>query len=732
MKFKSLTLSLLGLLFWVNGVSAQDNVYQWANKVGINGQDRFLATSLDDNGNTYSVGSFTNAIQINGTTYTSNGNSDLMIIKFNSLGQVVWALSLGGNGEDGATSVAYDNGFLYVGGYFSSSVNFDPANSLNVLTSEGGKDAFVLKIDTLGDFVWVKQWSGVDEQQVKDVVVNSAHEILVVGNFEGVSKLDPNAAITTNSQGAKDFFVTKLDAAGSTIWTRNWGGIDDDEVKGVAVSSADEILLTGYFKDEVQFDTTAGATPLQSAGLEDLFVLKLTNSGHFDWCITLPNADRSIGNDLAIENAEIALVGSFSGTISLSVNGVHQNIVSNGFQDMFIAKLDANNGDFMWISTAGSNSYDEALAVQMDALGDVYAAGYFASTIQFDANHSLSSSGFFDAFAVKFTNNGSCEWAKRFSGTNNEQANDILVTPTFEVYVVGEFAQTVDFNPSIANNSLTTDGSTDAFIVKLQKCSATNGVHTVIACGSYTWFDGVTYTQNNNVATYVMEGGNSIGCDSVLTLNLTLKQNTTGVHTVTACQKYTWLNGVTYTENNTTATHKLEGAAANGCDSILTLNLTIKPLDPTITYSVSTGELRANQENATYQWINCDNNTAITGATEATYSVTQSGNYALAVTYNGCTDTSDCIEFLDVSIQENETDFVIYPNPSEGIFTVQNIVNGKEQVSLSVFTTDGKFILFQKMEASQNTIDLSSMPSGVYILKIQSADSILTQKLIKK
>lgn len=735
MKINSLTLSLLGLLMTVSAVSAQDNVYQWANKIGINGQDRFFATSVDDNGNTYSVGSFTHSIQINGNTHTSNGNSDLMVVKFNSAGQTVWALPLGGNEEDVATSVAYDNGFLYIGGYFSSSVNFNPANSLHVLTSEGAKDAFVLKIDTLGGFVWVKQWAGVNDQRVQDVVVNSLHEIVVVGNFEGTSKLDPNnTAVISNSQGSKDFFVTKLDAAGATIWTRNWGGAEEDGINAVAVSNANEIVITGFFRDEVQFDTTAGATALQSSGMEDAFVLKLANNGQYNWCIALSNADRSYGNDVVVRNQEIAFVGGFSGTMSLSIGGAHQNLASNGFVDLFVAKLSLTNGDIAWLQTAGANTNEEAYAVDFDALGNIYAAGVFGGTVLFGNNQSLTASGFFDAFAVKYSNSGTCEWAKRFSGTNNEQANDILVTPTFEVYVVGEFSHTVDFNPSMANNSLTTDGSVDAFIVKLQKCSATQGNHIVNACGSFTWFDGITYTQNNTTATYTLVGGNSIGCDSILTLKLQLNPIATGVHTVTACQQYTWLNGVTYTQNNMIATYALSGAAANGCDSVLTLNLTVKDLDPSVTYSVSTGELRANQENATYQWINCDNKTAIAGATEATFKVNQSGNFALAVTYNGCTDTSDCISLLHVSIEENDNHFSVYPNPSEGIFTITKNNAQVENTYLQVLTLDGKIIMEQTWQVQQQNqiLDISAMPTGVYILKIQSSGGILTKKLVKK
>ncbi len=733
MRRNILRFTFLGIFCWVGTLLAQNNVYDWANKYGSTGTERFLATCVDANGNTFSVGSFSNSITINGTPRTSNGSADILIIKTNAASQTIFGITIGGSGEDVAQTVTYDNGFIYIGGYFSTSVSFDPSSSSGNLISDGGRDGFVLKIDTLGNFSWVRKWGGANHQQINDIAANTTHEIVIAGNFEGTSYLNiGNSSTAATNAGAKDFFVTKLDANGSEVWTRTWGGTGNDEVKGITTSTSNEIILTGYFSDAVAFDTSFSATPATSVANEDLYVLKLANTGHFIWNALLHNTNKLVGYDVAIRNNEIALVGSFSGNISLSAGGVHQSNNSNGFTDLFIAKMSNTNGDFAWLNTAGSNSNEEALAVQFDGLGNVYAAGYFAGTIAFGNSNSLTASGFFDAFAVKYTNSGTCEWAKRFSGTNNEQANDIAVTASFDIYVVGEFNQTVDFDPSVVNHSLTTDGSIDAFIVKLQKCVATTGVHVVTACQKYTWLDGIEYTQNNTTATFTLQGGNHIGCDSILTLNLTINHHAAGVHTVTACQQFTWLNGITYHQNNTTATHTLVGAAANGCDSVLTLNLTIKPLDPTITYKSSTGELIANQPNASYQWINCDTRTAISGATNATYKITESGNFALAVTFNGCTDTSDCISFLDVSVQENDAVFSVFPNPSEGNFQVVSQLEWSPNMYMQVFTTDGKIVWQKNMQSQQEMIDLSHMPAGIYILKIVSNERLITKKLIKK
>jgi len=92
-----------------------------------------------------------------------------------------------------------------------------------------------------------------------------------------------------------------------------------------------------------------------------------------------------------------------------------------------------------------------------------------------------------------------------------------------------------------------------------------------VKCDSYTWIDGNTYTASNNTATYTLS--NSVGCDSILNLNLVINESSTGTDTQFATESFTWIDGVTYTESNSTATYTLTNS--NNCDSIITLDLVI-------------------------------------------------------------------------------------------------------------------------------------------------------------
>lgn len=127
-------------------------------------------------------------------------------------------------------------------------------------------------------------------------------------------------------------------------------------------------------------------------------------------------------------------------------------------------------------------------------------------------------------------------------------------------------------NNTTATHTLTNKNGCDSVVTLNLTIGNNTGTDIISACDSYTWIDGNTYTVNNNTATYLLT--NSQGCDSVVTLNLSLGKSNTGVDVVKACDSYTWIDGIEYTSNNSTATHVLTNQA--GCDSTVTLNLSLE------------------------------------------------------------------------------------------------------------------------------------------------------------
>ncbi|MDA7580819.1 LamG domain-containing protein [Crocinitomicaceae bacterium] len=179
---------------------------------------------------------------------------------------------------------------------------------------------------------------------------------------------------------------------------------------------------------------------------------------------------------------------------------------------------------------------------------------------------------------------------------------------------------------------------TQCEISVLYNSQTLNGTDTQSACDSYTWVDGNTYTTSNNSATYTTS--NATGCDSTITLDLTITNSTSSTDTQSACDSYTWVDGNTYTTSNNSATHTISNAA--GCDSTITLNLTINPT-PDNSITQNGASLTATQTGATYQWIDCDNfNAPITGEVNQVFFPLSTGNYAVEVTIGDCSSISEC------------------------------------------------------------------------------------------
>jgi uncharacterized repeat protein (TIGR01451 family) len=195
------------------------------------------------------------------------------------------------------------------------------------------------------------------------------------------------------------------------------------------------------------------------------------------------------------------------------------------------------------------------------------------------------------------------------------------------------------------------------------------------------------------------------------------------------CDSLVWIDGNTYTSSNNSATFTLTNAA--GGDSIITLNLTIEIIDLTITDNAPI--LTANAVGATYQWIDCDNGNALIGnESSATFTATTNGNYAVIITQNDCSDTSDCIQVVHVGLSEktdNHLNIAVFPNPSTDSFHIQS---GSTINSLSVYTLSGQCKYQATINTNSFTIDLSKETSGVYLLETKIGDQYQYTRLMKQ
>jgi surface protein len=251
-------------------------------------------------------------------------------------------------------------------------------------------------------------------------------------------------------------------------------------------------------------------------------------------------------------------------------------------------------------------------------------------------------------------------------------------------------------------------------------CVPTASNQSQTACNSYT-FNNQTLTQSG---IYFDTLTNSTGCDSIITLNLTIKNKTSTTINQSACNSYTF-NNQTITQSGTyfnTLTNSV------GCDSIVTLNLTINNSNTATTQSGT--QLSASATGATYQWLTCSPFTLIAGATNQTYTATTNGDYAVIVTENGCTDTSNCMTVNSVGINDINTNnlVTISPNPTHSIFKIECPMNGAKVILYNSF---GQKLLISKIEKQSSLIDISQYPSGIYFAEVKDEKATYRVKVVK-
>ena len=279
------------------------------------------------------------------------------------------------------------------------------------------------------------------------------------------------------------------------------------------------------------------------------------------------------------------------------------------------------------------------------------------------------------------------------------------------------------------SDTLTTAAGCDS-IVKLSLTINQPSAATVTAnsCTSYLWaLNGTTYS---NSGTYSHTIQNAAGCDSVVTLVLTINSVSSTTQTANTCSSYLWTaNNQTYT-NSGTYTHTLTTAA--GCDSIIQLTLTLLSQSNTVTNN-GDGTLTADISGATYQWINCADNSFVNGATNQTFGPIANGSYAVITTSSTCTDTSACVAISNVGIEDlNQSSFNVFPNPSNGKFTVEN-AEGIVIQSISIRDIQGKEVQSFSPGLKSFSIDLTAYDSGLYYLMVVAENGQkLNYRLVKQ
>ncbi len=377
--------------------------------MGGTGDDGGSAIISDSADNVYVAGYFENTAGFLGQTLTSAGSNDIFIVKINSLGKRIWAKQIGGISTEFVNGMTLDkSGNLYLTGFFQGTLDFNPGAAVNNLTSAGNLDAFVLKLDTAGNFIWVRDIGGTADDIGLDITVDGLGNVITTGYFTGTADFNPSLFGTSNltSVGNIDMFVQKLNASGNFVWAKSIGSISDDYGSQVTVDSVNNLIIAGNYSGVADFDPGVGTFNLTPPNSNfEMFLLQLTPTGNFSWAKSIGGTGVDDVNGLNIDRfGTLYLTGSFEGTADFNPNPAKTfNLTSIGGSDAFILCYNPTK-DTIWAKSIGSSGYDDGIGLTVDNAFGVYTIGNFSSTVDFNPNagtFNLTSLGNPDIYALK-------------------------------------------------------------------------------------------------------------------------------------------------------------------------------------------------------------------------------------------------------------------------------------------------------------------------------------------
>ena len=606
-------------------------------------------------GNVYSAGLFTYATDFDPGpgkfTLKADSWADMAIYvsKLSATGDFLWAIQIPTWAEFGNIEIRVDkDNNVYVASELRLPTDFDPGPGVYTLSPTGGWDAFVAKYDPNGNLIWAKQFGGPgDTVPRSDVLdIDNDNNVVICGNFNNTVDFDPGPGVYNITSTAHiQSFIVKLTSNGDFIWAKQFGNSPVVQagcnIADVKCDGEGNIYLAGDFKGNCDFDPGTGSYQMQSQGQSDGYIAKLDANGNFIWAKSIANVPPDIyqftvtrGIDVDA-NHNVYIAGTFSGSFDFDP-GANTHIVSSSNYDWYLLKLN-EQGNFVWVDTFSGSDIEYGADVVVGTDGGVYKIGTIGHTADMDPGsgvHSITTTNSYGASAlVKVDADGAFVYATTFDQVGSDYGDCLtrrmVIDNLQNIYITGYVSGIIDFDPGPNAYPLSSGGTEAPYVLKLSRCTnATASTLNIITCDSFT-LNNETF---DSTGTYIRTIPNSRGCDSIITLHLTINTKHTQ-QTKTICEGASFFAGGAYQTVSGVYTDTL--ATSLHCDSIVTTRLTVHPkplpgLGPDRDLCAGTQYILDPGTFTQYLWQD--------GSTSGTRTVSAAGLYRVKVTNEfGCT-----------------------------------------------------------------------------------------------
>ncbi len=637
----------------------------------------------------------------------SQTSSGIILIKTDEIGDTSWIQN------------------YFIPGFYSTASDFEvledgyliAGTRRTTINNYNSYDCFLIRTDTLGQVIWSKIYTNASlSQDEVSLIKTNDNGFIIKGSVLN---------LTNNSKNIK---IIKTDSLGNLEWDKTYEALEN----GGNNSKVIQIDSNYFICTHKSLIKTNAAGEIEWIKDYDLpygcATCNWINKFYFS-SISKVDDGLLIGGGYYVDDENrnsLVLKTDFEGNIvwekSYNMNANDGVIFINPANDGFVLGLYNN---------AGSN-WSSRSFIKIDFNGECQFSGGIVTSHDSENCEMIQTSDNGYAYVNLETDfdidpSYICNfWKINSNGRSNCKSTFNLNSDTITVigFVGGQFDVIPNtFSQSAINVEMFREGG----IVETFCLNDTNSNHSSVlnetVCDSSYTLNGQVYNQSG---TYNQVIQNYFGYDSTITLNLTINNPTTSALNETACESFS-LNNQTYTQSGT----YIQNLQNNGgCDSTITLNLTIININPAITNNSNI--LTAQQAGASYQWIDCDLDAIIPGATNQTFTPTHVGEYAVQIMIGNCTETSNCVVVNNVTLEENqlENGFDIFPNP----FTREaKIVFNMPQTNTTIRLLD---ILCKELQSvsfsgTEYTLYRESLSASMYFVQITDASGkVATRKIV--
>jgi gliding motility-associated-like protein len=447
--------------------------WEWAEEAYTINSEFAQDVAVDPiNGDVVVVGEFTGDISAFYGSPFVGAQGGGFVARYTSSGTLLWAFKIGENDNDRCKGVAIDGtGNIYVTGYLTINCDFKGNSpSSTILTSVGGRDAFLAKYDQAGLLQWVKNGGGSSNDEGLAVAV-SGNRVYLTGYYHNAATF---GALNTNSGINQDnlILVTYDATTGSELWLAD-AGCNSDGYGYDVVADVNSVYITGTYRGSLTLYDATGSLVANPpfASSEEGFIAAFSSTGTYSWLSLISGSFSESANSLTLVSGDIFITGSIDNAATFTGYAGNPVVPSGTDDDFYVAQLSGTTGVTQWVACEPGGGDQTGTQITNDGI-NIVVCGHLSGSMTFTGGPTVTSTGNDDLFVARYRTDGAFDWVQTATGIDNQHPNGIACTNTEHVYVCGEYRNTSTFGAYTLPGII----SSNIFVARMSCPPVTNNI----------------------------------------------------------------------------------------------------------------------------------------------------------------------------------------------------------------------------------------------------------------